>query len=317
MRKKRGYLLFVGALLLVAAGIVAAAGWTAFLQNKVQRQVDAEFAGYEQAANADGIVVETPDPYFIKKQTGYTYRAPETIRYDSAVTGGSRQAMVFLPADYDEKKSYPVLYLLHGYGGSHRTWKNKHADVILQNLYYFEGVPEMIVVCPNCNVNEKNSVQGLDTLESTKAFDGTTQDLVTSLMPFIRQHYSIKEGRDNTAIAGNSMGGRNALYAGYTYPDRFGYIGSFSSGPLLEGVNNTDMIPGLMTDLKLPEGAQPFSLLLLMVGRSDEMWKSTTYELHAYMEDNGIDHIFYDTEGGHQTTVWQNGLYNFARKLFR
>ena len=70
--------------------------------------------------------------------------------------------MVFLPADYREDKEYPVLYLLHGYGGSHRTWHNKEADVILQNLYYFENVPEMIVVCPNSNINENESADGLD-----------------------------------------------------------------------------------------------------------------------------------------------------------
>ena len=62
--------------------------------------------------------------------------------------------MIFLPADYDEDKEYPVLYLLHGLDGSHRTWRNKSADIILQNLYYFDDVPEMFVVCPNCEVIE-------------------------------------------------------------------------------------------------------------------------------------------------------------------
>ena len=91
-----------------------------------------EIQRYAQAANADGIVTETPDPYFIKKQSGYDYRAPETISYSSSLTHTTRHAMIFLPADYSEEKTYPVLYLLHGYGGSHRTWRNKSADILLR-----------------------------------------------------------------------------------------------------------------------------------------------------------------------------------------
>ncbi|EDO59134.1 hypothetical protein CLOL250_00192 [Clostridium sp. L2-50] len=34
------------------------------------------------------------------------------------------------------------------------------------------------------------------------------------------------------------------------------------------------------------------------------------------MHKRGIEHIFYETTGGHQTVVWQNALYNYAKKLF-
>ena len=33
-----------------------------------------------------------------------------------------------------------------------------------------------------------------------------------------------------------------------------------------------------------------------------------------YMNKRGIEHIFYETTGGHQTVVWQNALYNYAKK---
>lgn len=179
--------------------------------------VQEEIQRYAKEANADGIVTETPNPYFIEQQPGYDYRKPETIAYHSGLTQTTRHAMVFLPADYSEEKTYPVLYLLHGYGGSHRTWRNKAADIILQNLYYFENVPEMIVVCPNSNVNQAESVEGLTFWESVEPFDRTPDEVVDYLMPYINWHYPVKAGRENTAVAGNSMGGRNALALAYRH----------------------------------------------------------------------------------------------------
>lgn len=275
-----------------------------------------EIQQYAQAANADGIVTETPDPYFIEKQSGYDYRTPETISYSSSLTHTTRHAMIFLPTDYSDEKTYPVLYLLHGYGGSHRTWRNKSADILLQNLHYFENVPEMIVVCPNSNVNQAESVEGLTFWESVEPFDRTPDEVVDCLMPYINRHYPVKTGPENTAVAGNSMGGRNALALAYRHPELFGYVGAFSSSVAVAAANGNTMSTPLQ-DLSLPDGAPPFQLLFLAVGRSDNVCGSVTYELDNYMTRQGIKHLFYDTTGGHQNVVWQNALYNFGKKLFR
>ena len=144
--------------------------------------------------------------------------------------------------------------------------------------------------------------------------DGSAEDLVTSLMPYIEAHYPVKTGAENTAIAGNSMGGRNAIYAAYTYPDRFGYVGAFSSGPVVEAANGSDWMPCLMQEL--PTDAKPFNLLMIVTGKTDEICGKYSYQLDDYMNKHGIKHIFYDTTGGHQTVVWQNALYNFTKKLF-
>ena len=269
----------------------------------------------EQETNADGIVVDMLDnPYFTEKQIGYKYRAPITITYPSDITGTDRHAMIFLPADYDENKEYPVLYLLHGLDGSHRTWRNKSADIILQNLYYFDDVPEMIVVCPNSAVNEDEDTDDLEIKEKVAVYDLTGRDLVENLMPYINENYPVKTGPENTAIAGNSMGGRNTLYTAFTYPELFGYVGVFSSASVVQREGYNGILTPLLEDLSLDK---EFELLMLCVGRTDNVCGNVTYELHELMTDEGIEHIFYDTEGGHQNTVWQNALYNFAKKLFR
>lgn len=274
---------------------------------------------YDQETNEQDIAVNLSDnPYFMEKQPGFRYREPETITYPSKITGTDRHAMVFLPADYTEKKQYPVLYLLHGLDGSHRTWKNKSADIIFQNLYYFNDVPEMIIVCPNSAVNQAEDTDDLNIVDKIKAYDLTGKEVVENLKPFIESHYSVKTGRDHTAIAGNSMGGRNALYTAFTYPELFGYVGAFSSAHVLEQKEgSSSILPPLLTDLNLPSDAEDFKLIMLCVGRSDQVCGQVTYELHDYMTEQGIDHIFYDVEGGHSNVVWQNALYNFGRKIFQ
>lgn len=310
MRKKRIFIFAIVATAIISAAIIPAC--VAYKQ-----QVREKIENYEQETNKDGIVIDmSGNPYFMKKQPGYSYRSPDTITYHSDITNTDRHAMIFLPADYDEDKEYPVLYLLHGLDGSHRTWRNKSADIILQNLYYFEDVPEMIVVCPNSAVNEKEDTDDLDIKDKIYTYDLTGKDLVENLMPYINSHYPVKTGRENTAIAGNSMGGRNTMYTAFTYPELFGYVGAFSSAGVLVDNTYSGVMHPLLDDLDIPEGTGDFKLLMLCVGRTDDVCGNVTYRLHDVMTEKGISHIFYDVEGGHQNTVWQNALYNFAKKLF-
>ena len=305
-----------GLLAVVAAGIVGAASYKVLHHGQSaaqEQQVKEEVLQLERKKDADGIIRETPQPYFIEKQAGYQYREPEEITYLSRITGTHRHAMVFLPADYKEEKKYPVLYLLHGLTGSHRTWRNKSADIILQNLHYFEQVPEMIVVCPNSAVNEKEDTEELLLSETIQAYDLTGPDLVENLMPYINSRYPVKVGREYTAVAGNSMGGRNALYTAFTYPELFGYVGAFSSASVVPDETYGHVNP-LLKELVPP--AEKFRLLMLSVGRSDDVCGDVTYKLHDIMKEKGIEHLFYDAEGGHEDMVWQNALYNFAKKLF-
>lgn len=110
-------LLITGVAVLLKSGIVT----KRIQREETKKAVAAEVEALHEKANRDGIVEETANPYFIRKQPGYSYPKPKLIQYDSGITHTRRHAMVFLPADYDAAKTYPVLYLLHGWGGSHRT----------------------------------------------------------------------------------------------------------------------------------------------------------------------------------------------------
>lgn len=251
------------------------------------------------------------------KMSGYYYRAPETITYKSEITGTYRHATVFLPANYSRNRKYPVLYLFHGLNGDHMSWKNKSADIILQNLQYKGIANEMIVVCPNSAVNEKESTCGLLPHDKEKAYDLTGREVVENLMPVIESRYPVKKGRDNTAVAGNSMGGRNALYTAFTYPDLFGYVGVFSSAYVLGHKGDGGKWDPLLETLRLPEDTSDFRLLMLCVGKSDNRCGSVTYRLHDIMKSEKLNHVFHDMPGGHDNSVWKRSLYDFAAQLFK
>lgn len=282
------------------------------LRTHVRKQIE----NYHQETNDQGLAVEMRDnPYFASRQPGFYYSPPKVISYHSEVTGGTRHAMVFLPAGYDKDREYPVLYLIHGLHGSHRTWKNKKADVILQNLYYFQNIPEMIVVCTNNDVNKDEDTSELPVEETVKTYDKLEYDLIDSLMPYIESHYSVKKGRDYTALAGNSMGGRETLYIGFQHQDLFGHLGVFSSAGVLAGERESTLMYPLLQELKIDPAYGGFQTLMLCVGREDDVCGWVTYQLHDYMSAHNIPHIFYDVEGGHQNHVWQNALYNFCIQM--
>ena len=74
--------------------------------------------------------------------------------YYSTVTHQWRRAYVYTPPDYDSKarNSYPVLYLLHGWGEDETGWyRQGHVDLIMDNLIAAGKAKPMIIVMDNLN----------------------------------------------------------------------------------------------------------------------------------------------------------------------
>ena len=252
----------------------------------------------------------------LKKKRGYKYSPPKLVTYYSDIYGADKKAMVFLPVDYSEENKYPVLYLFHGLNGSYKSWKNMWADVLLQNLYYTDSISKMIVVCVD-STNGVKEKKGLREVEVAKTYDLTASDTVQCLMPYINNSFSVKTGRDNTAVAGYSMGGRNSIYAAFEYPEFFGYLGAFSTEYVVNYGESPNMLMPLLDDFVLPEGIGPFKYIMLSVGKKDKDCGNVSYEIDKYMNEQGIDHAFYEFKGGHESKVWKESLFYFVNNIFK
>ncbi len=269
-------------------------------------------------------IVESTDPYempvsAILMQKGVLYGQIKEISYDSKTTGSTRKANIILPANYSEEKEYPVLYLLHGIGGDHNEWKGGNPDRVVANAAAAGGTREMIVVIPNVRARANDGANPGDiySMDHYLAFDNFINDLRDDLMPFIEENYSVATGKENTAIAGLSMGGRESLYIGFSMPETFGYIGAFTPAPGILPYTNFGVTEGgLFTEesFTLPEGSDNY--VMIVAGEQDTVVAGWPKSYHETLEKNGVEHVYYETKGGHDFTVWRNALYNFVKNIF-
>ena len=78
-----------------------------------------------------------PDPPagFNVKRDGIPHGELTPVEYDSKSLGTRRRMRVYTPPGYSTSHKYPVLYLLHGIGGTDAEWtRSCHANVIIDNL---------------------------------------------------------------------------------------------------------------------------------------------------------------------------------------
>ena len=253
-------------------------------------------------------------------KNGVNYGIMTAITYKSETTGTVRKANILLPAGYSAERKYPVLYLLHGIGGDENEWLAANPRELIGNLIASGEAEEMVVVIPNvrARADDGGNPSDIFSLPHFQAFDNFINDLQKDLIPYIKEHYSIADGREYTAIAGLSMGGRESLYIGLVLPDLFGYIGAFSPAfGLLPYSNNGVSEVGLFTEetLKLPAGYS--SYIMILTGDNDIVVNDEAMRYHKALSNNGVDHIFSITKGGHDFKVWSEGLYYFSKNIFR
>ena len=236
--------------------------------------------------------------------------------YESDVAADKRDYYVYTPPGYDSaaKKTYPVLYLLHGYSDDASGWTAVgHANVIFDNLIAQGKAKPMIVVMP----------LGYGTMEMIRAAWGAwnrtelrdknfakfREVLLTEVMPKVENEYRIAKDRNSRAIAGLSMGGSESLLTGLNNLDKFAWVGAFSSGGIPEEFEKD--FPGL--DAK---ANQQLKLLWISCGTEDHLIKINR-DLREWLKTKGIQHTDIETPGMHTWMVWRRNLAEFAGLLFR
>ncbi|QEN03435.1 esterase family protein [Thiospirochaeta perfilievii] len=238
---------------------------------------------------------------FKSRNSNVTYGELIKIKYNSTVVGNVREANVILPPNYDPNTKYPVLYLLHGIGGDENEWLGGKPVEVIGNIINSGDVKPMITVIPNVRARKNDSGNPSDifTKGHFDAFDNFINDLQKDLIPYIKTNYNILEGRENTAIAGLSMGGRESIYIGITLQSIFGYIGAFSPAfGLLEYSNNNVTENGLLNQegFVLKDEFKD-TLIIIIHGDADPVVRDEPFKYHMAFENNGVKHTFKEIPG--------------------
>jgi len=131
-----------------------------------------------------------------------------------------RDATVYLPPSYatSPMRRYPVLYLLHGYGGKEDTFTSRLANVAESEdrLAAQQGFSEFIVVTPSAYTLHKGSMYSASpTIGDWEKF------IAEDLVAYMDSHYRTLATRMSRGLAGHSMGGYGALRIGAKRPDVF------------------------------------------------------------------------------------------------
>lgn len=136
------------------------------------------------------------------------------VVFRSAALGREMRYRVALPAFIPSHQKLPVVYLLHGGGGSFRDWSN-YSDVM---RFADAG---LVLVMPQGDYSYYvNAVER----PSDRYEDYIVQDLLSD----VETRFPIAKGRPNRAIVGVSMGGFGAMRIALSHPDLFVFAGALS-----------------------------------------------------------------------------------------
>ncbi|MBQ9326109.1 MAG: esterase family protein [Clostridia bacterium] len=106
-----------------------------------------------------------------------------------------------------------VLYLLHGYSDDHSIWMRR------TSIERYAASHNLCVIMPAVNHSfYTNEAHG------EKYWDYVSEELPRIMHTFFR----LSEAREDTFVAGLSMGGYGAMKLALTHPERFAAAGSFS-----------------------------------------------------------------------------------------
>ncbi len=294
---------------------------TSFLLGRIDRFVVAEQSEKTEVsmeaytAQISAKMVETEPESERAEQAGRAYGTLQKVTYYSNTCKRNRNFNILLPAGYSTDKKYPVLYAMHGYWQNEDTLASETDESmrlrqIIGNAIAAGEAEDMIVVYPYIYASATQDACSAMDDANNAAYDNFINELTNDLMPYIEANYSVLTGKDNTALTGFSMGGRESLYIANQRPDLFGYVGAICPAP---GVS-----PGLIAESDFRfTGESPY-LLLLTAGSNDEVVYNTPSGYHDILTNNNVPHIWHYVDGGyHGGNCIRAHMYNFVRAVFK
>ncbi len=252
------------------------------------------------------IEIPAPDPAFYEEQD--VPRGTLHIhRYKSKALGVHRGVYVYTPPQYHtdvNKRSFPVLYLLHGSGDNEQGWTTVgRANTIADNLIAAKKAPPMIIAMPFGHAFGPQGRFGPG--PQPGSFE---TELLNEVIPLVEKNYRFAFGSNNRALAGLSMGGFQTLDIGLKHLDTFDYLGIFSAGAR-----------GNLADTHskgLAQANDKLTLFWIGIGKDDFLFKSNENLLKT-LKQNKVKHTARITEGSHAWGVWRKYLHELLPQLFK
>ena len=214
-----------------------------------------------------------------------------------------------------EQKPLKTLYLLHGIFGNYTDWVNG------TRIQALAEANDLAVIMP--------SGENRFYLDDEKSGELYGEFIGKELVEFTRKLFPLSDKREDTFIAGLSMGGYGAIRNGLKYAENFGCVIGLSaalvhdtwkdadnSAPIFtfrrnyyeaifgeyDKVKGSDKDPKALL-LKLKEEGRPVPKMYLCCGTEDDL-VTVNRDFRDFLNENGVDLTYVEGPGKHDWVFW-------------
>ena len=218
-------------------------------------------------------------------------------------------------AENAEQKPLKTLYLLHGIFGNYTDWVNG------TRIQALAEANDLAVIMP--------SGENRFYLDDEKSGELYGEFIGKELVEFTRKLFPLSDKREDTFIAGLSMGGYGAIRNGLKYAENFGCVIGLSaalvhdtwkdadnSAPIFtfrrnyyeaifgeyDKVKGSDKDPKALL-LKLKEEGRPVPKMYLCCGTEDGL-VTANRDFRDFLNENGVDLTYVEGPGKHDWVFW-------------
>jgi len=169
-----------------------------------------------------GMKTAVPQNTTLGTVTEFTLTAPQL--------GRDKNIWVYLPYNYeDSPQRYPVIYMhdgQHVFDHTESAKREWHVEDKLNDLHS----QAIIIGIEHGGTNRR--IDEMTPYKNEKYGGGHADDyldfIVTTLKPYVDEHYKTLPDKESTTIFGSSVGGLISFYALMKFPEVFGNAGVFS-----------------------------------------------------------------------------------------
>ena len=246
----------------------------------------------------------------------------DDLSLPSKILKGERKFAVYLPPDYDSsRRSYPVLYLLHGYTDDHTGWIQFGEVLRIADKAILNGESTaMIIVMPDADTGQVGYTNAISGKWNYEDF------FFEEFIPHVEDRFRIKKNKRFRAIAGLSMGGGGSFIYALRRPDLFSSAAALSAslgpqnleemkdfaylGYTISNYNQKDFehYSNRNNPLQLVEKMETKDLnsvrWYIDCGDDDFLYKSNNL-MHIKMREKRVKHEFRIRDGGHSWSYWR------------
>jgi putative tributyrin esterase len=247
----------------------------------------------------------------------------------SEVLGVSTSMCVILPQNTisqigmegsAKKEKYPTLYLLHGLSDDHTIWQRR------TSIERYVSDMGIAVVMPNGGRSFYTDMK-----HGYKYFTFMTEELPE----IARQFFPLSDRREDTFVAGLSMGGYGAFRLALSCPDKYAAAASLSGAVDMASrvksnqIQNTTELENIFGDLnsiknsendlfylakKVSESNRPMPKLYQCCGTEDFLYEDNI-NFKKFIEETDYDYTYDEGPGIHEWKYWDDQIQKVLKWL--